>query len=433
MYWNEEIETMDAERLSALQDERLREQVRYTYDRVPFYKKMFDEAGAQPGDIRTAKDLEKLPFTAKTDLRDNYPYGLLAVPMEEIVRIHASSGTTGKATVVGYTAGDLALWDECVARALTCAGGTRKDIIQVCYGYGLFTGGLGLHGGAERIGATVIPASTGNTARQITMLQDYGSTMLCCTPSYALYIGDTMEKNNIPVSSIHLKAGLFGAEPWTVRMKEEIEKRLGIRAYDIYGLSEISGPGVSFGCDGSDGLHVNDDHFLIEIVDPATGKNVPDGEKGEVVFTTLTKRGLPLLRYNTHDISSITHERCACGRTLTRMARITGRSDDMLIIRGVNVFPSQIESVLLSVGQVEPYYMIHVDRVNNLDVMEIKVELSADAFSDSMRGIEELEAKIRASIESTLGIAAKVTFVEPSSLPRSEGKAKRVIDNRTLR
>lgn len=318
----------------------------------------------------------------------------------------------------------MALWDECVARALTCAGGTRKDIIQVCYGYGLFTGGLGLHGGAERIGATVIPASTGNTARQITMLQDYGSTMLCCTPSYALYIGDTMEKNNIPVSSIHLKAGLFGAEPWTVRMKEEIEKRLGIRAYDIYGLSEISGPGVSFGCDGSDGLHVNDDHFLIEIVDPATGKNVPDGEKGEVVFTTLTKRGLPLLRYNTHDISSITHERCACGRTLTRMARITGRSDDMLIIRGVNVFPSQIESVLLSVGQVEPYYMIHVDRVNNLDVMEIKVELSADAFSDSMRGIEELEAKIRASIESTLGIAAKVTFVEPSSLPRSEGKAK---------
>ena len=353
--------------------------------------------------------------------------------MDEVVRIHASSGTTGKATVVGYTASDLALWDECVARALTCAGGTREDIVQVCYGYGLFTGGLGLHGGAERIGATVIPASTGNTARQITMLQDYGSTMLCCTPSYALYIGETLEKNHIPLSTIHLKAGLFGAEPWTLGMKEEIEKRLGIKAYDIYGLSEISGPGVSFGCDGSDGLHVNDDHFLIEIVDPVTGKVLPDGEKGEVVFTTLTKRALPLLRYNTHDISSITHERCACGRTLTRMARITGRSDDMLIIRGVNVFPSQIESVLLSVGQVEPYYMILVDRVNNLDVMEIKVELSADAFSDRVRGIEELEAKIRASIESTLGISAKVTFVEPSSLPRSEGKAKRVIDNRTLR
>lgn len=384
MYWNEEIETMDAERLRALQDERLREQVRYTYDRVPFYKKMFDEAGAQPGDIRTAKDLEKLPFTSKTDLRDNYPYGLLAVPMEEIVRIHASSGTTGKATVVGYTAGDLALWDECVARALTCAGGTRKDIIQVCYGYGLFTAGWAC---TAALSASERRSSPHQRAIPHVRSRCCRITARRCSaarPSYALYIGDTMEKNNIPVSSIHLKAGLFGAEPWTVRMKEEIEKRLGIRAYDIYGLSEISGPGVSFGCDGSDGLHVNDDHFLIEIVDPATGKNVPDGEKGEVVFTTLTKRGLPLLRYNTHDISSITHERCACGRTLTRMARITGRSDDMLIIRGVNVFPSQIESVLLSVGQVEPYYMIHVDRVNNLDVMEIKVELSADAFSDSM-------------------------------------------------
>ena len=433
MIRNPEIQFASADAIAAFQEERLRDEVAYLYENSPYYRRMFDGCGMQPGDIRTAKDLEKLPFTSKTDLRDNYPYGLFAVPMDEVVRIHASSGTTGKATVVGYTASDLALWDECVARALTCAGGTREDIVQVCYGYGLFTGGLGLHGGAERIGATVIPASTGNTARQITMLQDYGSTMLCCTPSYALYIGETLEKNHIPLSTIHLKAGLFGAEPWTLGMKEEIEKRLGIKAYDIYGLSEISGPGVSFGCDGSDGLHVNDDHFLIEIVDPVTGKVLPDGEKGEVVFTTLTKRALPLLRYNTHDISSITHERCACGRTLTRMARITGRSDDMLIIRGVNVFPSQIESVLLSVGQVEPYYMILVDRVNNLDVMEIKVELSADAFSDRVRGIEELEAKIRASIESTLGISAKVTFVEPSSLPRSEGKAKRVIDNRTLR
>ena len=433
MIWNPTIETMDHAQIEAIQLRRLRDIVAHAYANVPFYRERMDARGVKPADIRSLKDVELLDFTVKTDLRDHYPYGLFAVPMDEVVRIHASSGTTGKATVVGYTASDLALWDECVARALTCAGGTREDIVQVCYGYGLFTGGLGLHGGAERIGATVIPASTGNTARQITMLQDYGSTMLCCTPSYALYIGETLEKNHIPLSTIHLKAGLFGAEPWTLGMKEEIEKRLGIKAYDIYGLSEISGPGVSFGCDGSDGLHVNDDHFLIEIVDPVTGKVLPDGEKGEVVFTTLTKRALPLLRYNTHDISSITHERCACGRTLTRMARITGRSDDMLIIRGVNVFPSQIESVLLSVGQVEPYYMILVDRVNNLDVMEIKVELSADAFSDRVRGIEELEAKIRASIESTLGISAKVTFVEPSSLPRSEGKAKRVIDNRTLR
>lgn len=433
MYWNREIETMERERMLDLQLERLKKQVAFVYDNVPFYKKMFDAAGMLPGDIKSIPDLEKLPCTSKTDLRDNYPYGLFAVPMSDVVRIHASSGTTGKATVVGYTREDLGIWDECVARALTCAGGTKDDIVQVCYGYGLFTGGLGLHGGAEKMGATVIPASTGNTARQITMLQDYGSTMLCCTPSYALYIGETLEKNGIPLSSIHLKAGLFGAEPWTLNMKKEIEKRLGITAYDIYGLSEICGPGVSFGCDCSDGLHVNDDHFLIEIVDPATGKNVPDGMSGEVVFTALTKRALPLIRYNTHDIASVTHEKCGCGRTLTRMSRITGRSDDMLIIRGVNVFPSQIESVLLSVGQVAPYYMIVVDRVNNLDVMEIKVELDSSAFSDTISGMEELENKIRASIESTLGISSKITFVEPSSLPRSEGKAKRVIDNRELR
>lgn len=431
MYWNETIETMDTERLRALQDERLREQVRYTYDRVPFYKKMFDDAGAQPGDIRTAKDLEKLPFTSKTDLRDNYPYGLFAVPMDEVVRIHASSGTTGKATVVGYTASDLALWDECVARALTCAGGTREDIVQVCYGYGLFTGGLGLHGGAERIGATVIPASTGNTARQITMLQDYGSTMLCCTPSYALYIGETLEKNHIPLSTIHLKAGLFGAEPWTLGMKEEIEKRLGIKAYDIYGLSEISGPGVSFGCDGSDGLHVNDDHFLIEIVDPVTGKVLPDGEKGEVVFTTLTKRALPLLRYNTHDISSITHERCACGRTLTRMARITGRSDDMLIIRGVNVFPSQIETVLLNHGYPANYQII-VDRVKSTDTLDIQVEMTPEMFTDNLGEIDRRQKELVEGLRSLLGLAAKVTLVAPKSIVRSEGKAVRVIDKRKI-
>lgn len=430
MYWNETIETMDTERLRALQDERLREQVRYTYDRVPFYKKMFDDAGAQPGDIRTAKDLEKLPFTSKTDLRDNYPYGLFAVPMDEVVRIHASSGTTGKATVVGYTASDLALWDECVARALTCAGGTREDIVQVCYGYGLFTGGLGLHGGAERIGATVIPASTGNTARQITMLQDYGSTMLCCTPSYALYIGETLEKNHIPLSTIHLKAGLFGAEPWTLGMKEEIEKRLGIKAYDIYGLSEISGPGVSFGCDGSDGLHVNDDHFLIEIVDPVTGKVLPDGEKGEVVFTTLTKRALPLLRYNTHDISSITHERCACGRTLTRMARITGRSDDMLIIRGVNVFPSQIESALIGMEGIGPHYEIVVTKKGFMDQIEVKVELTDASLLEAYGELEALTKKIHDKLKVVLQIDAKVTLVSPNTLKRFEGKAKRVTDLR---
>ena len=432
-YWQKEIETASRDQITAWQNERLCNTVEHVYKNVELYRRRMDEAGVKPGDIKTIEDITKLPFTCKQDLRDTYPYGMFAVPMSEVVRLHASSGTTGKQIVVGYTKEDLEIWEDICARQLVAAGATKEDKIHISYGYGLFTGGLGLHGGAQRLGATAIPVSSGNTARQITILQDFGSDFLCCTPSYAMYIAETMENEGIDTSRLPLRGGIFGAEPWTLGMKEEIEKRLGIKAYDIYGLSEISGPGVSFGCDGSDGLHVNDDHFLIEIVDPVTGKVLPDGEKGEVVFTTLTKRALPLLRYNTHDISSITHERCACGRTLTRMARITGRSDDMLIIRGVNVFPSQIESVLLSVGQVEPYYMILVDRVNNLDVMEIKVELSADAFSDRVRGIEELEAKIRASIESTLGISAKVTFVEPSSLPRSEGKAKRVIDNRTLR
>ena len=431
MYWNEEIETMDAERLRALQDERLREQVRYTYDRVPFYKKMFDEAGAQPGDIRTAKDLEKLPFTSKTDLRDNYPYGLLAVPMEEIVRIHASSGTTGKATVVGYTAGDLALWDECVARALTCAGGTRKDIIQVCYGYGLFTGGLGLHGGAERIGATVIPASTGNTARQITMLQDYGSTMLCCTPSYALYIGDTMEKNNIPVSSIHLKAGLFGAEPWTVRMKEEIEKRLGIRAYDIYGLTELSGPGVAYECSAQTGMHINEDHFIAEIIDPDTGEVLPEGTQGELVFTSITKQAFPLLRYRTRDICILRHEDCPCGRTHIKMCKPMGRSDDMLIVKGVNVFPSQIETVLLEQGYTSNYQIV-VDRVNNSDTLDVLVEMTPDHFSDSLAEITKREKGLVAALKAMLGIYAQVHLVSPKSIARSEGKAIRVIDKRKI-
>ena len=434
MYWNETIETMDTERLRALQDERLREQVRYTYDRVPFYKKMFDDAGAQPGDIRTAKDLEKLPFTSKTDLRDNYPYGLFAVPMDEVVRIHASSGTTGKATVVGYTASDLALWDECVARALTCAGGTREDSVQVCYGYGLFTGGLGLHGGAERIGATVIPASTGNTARQITMLQDYGSTMLCCTPSYALYIGETLEKNHIPLSTIHLKAGLFGAEPWTEEMRKKIEEKLGIKAYDIYGLSEVMGPGVSCECECQRGMHIWEDNFIIEVIDPDTGEVSPEGATGELVFTSLTKEAFPVIRYRTRDICSLNYEKCACGRTHVRMNKPQGRSDDMLIIRGVNVFPSQIEEVLLKVagGEITPNYQIVVGRENNTDTFDVNVEMSEALFADDVKSIEKIEKTITEKLRSTLGIGARVHLVNPKSITRSEGKAKRVIDNRNL-
>lgn len=431
-YFNEEIETAPRSEIYHLQSYNLLRTVYHAYKNVPMYRKRMDEAGVKPEDINSVNDLKKLPFTYKQDLRDNYPYGMFAVPASKLQRIHASSGTTGKQTVVGYTHHDIEIWSECAARALVAAGTDENDFVHVSYGYGLFTGGLGIHYGVEKMGATVIPASTGNTSRQIMMLQDFKSSVICCTPSYALYISDVLREKNIPAESLHLKAGIFGAEPWTENMRREIEERLHIKAYDIYGLSEISGPGVAFDCECQNGMHVNEDHFIIEIIDPITGEALPDGVQGEVVFTCVTKEALPLIRYRTHDIASITHEKCACGRTLVRMSKPCGRSDDMLIIRGVNVFPSQIESVLLSCGNVDPHYMIIVDRVNNLDVMEIQVEVSADNFSDQVRGFESMAAKISSAMSSVLGIAAKITFVEPGTIERSEGKAKHVIDRRKL-
>ena len=431
-YFNEAIETAPRTQLFHLQSYNLSRTVYHAYNNMPMYRKRMDEAGVKPEDIQSVSDLKKLPFTYKQDLRDNYPYGMFAVPYSKLQRIHASSGTTGKQTVVGYTPHDVDIWAECAARAIVAAGGTEEDFIQVCYGYGLFTGGLGLHYGAEKMGATVIPASTGNTARQLTMLQDFKSSIICCTPSYALYLADSLRDQGIPLDSIHLKAGIFGAEPWTENMRREIEERLHIKAYDIYGLSEISGPGVAYDCECQNGMHVNEDHFIIEIIDPITGEVLPDGEQGEVVFTCITKEALPLIRYRTHDIASITHEKCECGRTFVRMTKPCGRSDDMLIIRGVNVFPSQIESVLLSCGNVDPHYMIIVDRVNNTDTLEIQVEVSSANFSDKVRSFEAMAAQISASMQSVLGLSAKITFVEPNTIQRSEGKAKRVIDKRKL-
>ncbi|NLY68899.1 MAG: phenylacetate--CoA ligase [Clostridiales bacterium] len=429
-YYNEQVETASRDQMFYIQSLALTRKIKQVYDNVPLYRQRMDEAGIEPGDIRSVEDLGKLPFTHKQDLRDTYPYGMFAVPMDEVVRIHASSGTTGRPTVVGYTKRDIELWSECTARALVAAGTERNDYIHVSYGYGLFTGGLGLHYAGELIGATVIPASAGNTARQIQILRDFGSSILCCTPSYALYIADTLRDQGIAPEELNLKAGIFGAEPWTDNMRREIESRLHIKAYDIYGLSEICGPGVSFDCECQNGLHVNEDHFIIEIVDPETGNPLSDGQYGEVVFSCVTKEALPLIRYNTHDISAITRERCACGRTLTRMHKIAGRTDDMIIIRGVNVFPSQIESVLLSIGEVDPHYLIIVDRINNRDMLEIQVEVSQSMFSDSVAELERLEAKIKAAVDSVLGLSAKITLVEPFTIPRSEGKAKRVIDKR---
>lgn len=429
-YYDINTETLSREEMKSLQSERLVSKIKQVYENVQLYRDKMDEAGIKPEDIKSIDDLSKLPFTQKQDLRDAYPYNMFAVPLKDVVRIHASSGTTGKQTVVGYTQNDIDIWSDCVARAIVAVGGSEEDIIHVSYGYGLFTGGLGLHYGGEKLGASIVPASTGNTARQLTMMQDFEATILCCTPSYALYIAEEMKTNGIPLDSLNLKIGIFGAEPWTENMRKQIEEKLNIKAYDIYGLSEVCGPGVSFDCECQNGMHVNEDHFVIEIVDPETGEVLPDGESGEVVFSCITKEALPLIRYNTHDISSITHEKCDCGRTLVRMKKITGRSDDMLIIRGVNIFPSQVESVLLSIGKVAPHYMIIVDRINNLDVVEIQVELSDDVFSDKVKGLEELRNKIKSSIDSVLGISAMITLVEPGSIERSMGKAKRVIDKR---
>lgn len=430
-YFEPDLETAPREVLHWIQSRRLVKMVENCYNNVPLYKKRFDEMGLLPGDIKSIDDIHKLPFTYKTDLRDNYPFGMIAVPKEQLVRIHASSGTTGKQTVVGYTKNDIDVWAKGAARALVAADATKSDYIHVSYGYGLFTGGLGLHYGAEMLGATAIPVSSGNTKRQVDILRDYGSDFLCCTPSYAMYIGETVRDMGIDPKTLKLRGGIFGAEAWSENMRREIEKILDIKAYDIYGLSEIAGPGVSFECKEQTGMHINEDFFYPEIIDPETGEQLPDGEYGELVFTCIGKEALPLLRYRTRDICKLSHKPCSCGRTLVKMSKTRGRTDDMLIIRGINVFPSQVEHVLLSLNM-EPNYQIIVDRKNNLDTMEVQVEMSDQMFSDKVRNLEDVEHNIAAALQSTLNIAAKIRLVEPKSLPRSEGKAKRVIDKRHI-
>ena len=432
-YFNEKLETMSRDEMRALQSQRLVDTVRRVYDHVAPYRAKMDAIGLKPEDIRSVDDLSKLPFTTKQDLRDSYPYGMFAVPQSEVAEIHASSGTTGKQTVVGYTAKDLQTWGEISARAIVAAGGGKDDFLHISYGYGLFTGGLGLHYGGQKMGASVIPVSTGNTKRQIQIMQDFGSTILACTPSYALYLGETIEEMGLQ-GRLHLKSGIFGAEPWTEEMRREIERRLGLKAHDIYGLSEIMGPGVAFECAEQAGMHVSEDHFIVEIIDPDTGEVLPEGSEGELVFTCVTKEALPLIRYRTRDISSLSRKPCSCGRTLVKMSKPRGRSDDMLIIRGVNVFPSQVEAALLQLAGAgtAPYYQLIVDRVNNLDTLEVQVEMDSNFFSDTVRGIEEQERKIAKQLDYVLGISAKVTLVEPKSLARSEGKAVRVIDKRKL-
>ncbi|MBR2876449.1 MAG: phenylacetate--CoA ligase [Clostridia bacterium] len=425
------IEGASREEIREEQSRRLRETVKRCYENIPFYQKKFDEIGLKPEDIQTIDDITKLPFTTKQDLRDNYPFGLFAVTNDELVRIHASSGTTGKQTVVGYTKGDIDRWAECAGRALYSIGTRKGDKVHVSYGYGLFTGGLGMHYGAEYMGATAIPASTGNTKRQISLLQDFEADIICCTPSYALVIAETMKEMGIDPKTLPLRAGYLGAEPWSENMRKEIEKTLAIKAYDIYGLSEIAGPGVAYECEAQEGMHICEDYFYPEIIDPDTLEPVKEGEYGELVFTCIGKEALPLLRYRTRDISALSYEQCSCGRTLVKMTKPKGRSDDMLIIRGVNVFPSQVEHVILSLGM-EPNYQIIVDRVNNLDTMTVCVEMSDEVFSDSVKKLETTERNIATAMQSTLGIAAKVKLVAPRSLPRTEGKAQRVIDKRVI-
>ena len=413
-----------------LQSERLRELVQRVYNNVPFYQKKMDNAGLKPTDIKSIDDISKLPFTSKQDLRDNYPFGLFAVPMKDIVRVHASSGTTGKPTTVGYTRNDIEIWKEVVARCFTMCGIGKDDIMQVAYGYGLFTGGLGAHYGAEEVGASVIPISGGNTRRQLQLMSDYGVTALACTPSYALHLADAMAEHGYSLKDMKVKKGVFGAEPWTENMRLELERKWGIHAFDIYGLSEVMGPGVSNDCEFHSGLHVNEDHFFPEIVHPDTKQPVTEGEMGELVFTTLTKEGIPLIRYNTRDLSSLNYEKCECGRTLVRMKKITGRSDDMLIIRGVNLFPSQIEHVLLEMGETSAHYMLYVDRHNNLDTLELQVELDESKLTDTIKDLQILSRKIEHALNSAIGLSVKVTLVEPKTIARSEGKAVRVVDRR---
>lgn len=430
-YFQPEIECASQNYLRALQSERLVKTVERAYNNVPLYRKRFEELGLEPGDIKTIDDVSKLPFTVKQDFRDNYPYGLFAVPTDRLVRVHASSGTTGKQTVVGYTENDINCWANGVARALAAAGGTKSDFVHISYGYGLFTGGLGIHYGTERLGATAIPVSSGNTKRQITLLQDLKSSILCCTPSYAMYIGETLKEMNIDPKDLPLRAGIFGAEAWSENMRKQIEEALNIKAYDIYGMSELAGPGVAYECSQQEGMHICEDYYYPEIIDPKTGEPLPDGTFGELVFTCIGKEALPLLRYRTRDICKLTRGTCACGRTTVKMSRVTGRTDDMLIIRGVNVFPSQVEHVIIELGM-EPNYVIIVNRINNLDTMEVCIEMTDSMFSDSVKGIEETERRIQNAMHSTLGIVAKIKLVEPKSLPRSEGKATRIIDNRNV-
>jgi phenylacetate-CoA ligase len=430
MIWNEKYECMSREDMEELQLSRLKAIVHTVYEKIPFYKNSFDKVGVKPGDIRSLRDLAKLPFITKSDLREGYPFKMFAVPMQDIVRIHSSSGTTGKPVVAGYTRKDIDTWAELMARTLICAGATGNDIIQNAYGYGLFTGGLGIHYGGERIGATVIPASGGNTKRQVMMMQDFGTTVLTATPSYTLYIGEVAAEMGVDVRELPLQIGVLGAEPWSDSMRKEIENKLNIDALDIYGLTEVIGPGVSIECEEKDGLHIFEDHFIAEIIDPGTGEALPYGETGELVFTTLTKEAFPVIRFRTKDITSLNPEPCECGRALVRMARVSGRSDDMLIIRGVNVFPSQIESVLMDMEEAEPHYELVVGKRGVLDELELRVEVNESLLSDQTGKLEAVQGKIQNEIESVLGISLKVTPVKPKTIERSEGKAKRVKDLR---
>ena len=430
-YYQPQYETMPPEELRKLQDERLKAQIRHVYDNVPHYRQLMDEKGVKPEDIQGVDDLWKLPFTSKADLRECYPDGMLAVPKSECVRIHSTSGTTGKRVIAYYNQHDIDLWEDCCARAITAAGGSADDVCQVCYGYGLFTGGFGLHGGSQKVGCLTLPMSSGNTARQIQFMQDLGATILCCTPSYAAYIGETVKEMGVKPSDLKLKAGIFGAEAWSDEMRADIEKSLGLKAYNIYGLTELSGPGVSYECDAQDGMHINEDHFIAEIIDPETGAVLPDGTQGELVFTAITRQAFPVIRYRTRDICVLHRGKCSCGRTFVKMGRPMGRTDDMLIIRGVNVFPSQIEAVLIQQGYSSNYQIV-VDRVRNTDTFDVYVEMNPEQFSDAVRKITQNERALVEAMRSMLGISPKVHLVAPKSIARSEGKAVRVVDKRKL-
>ena len=430
-YYQPEIETASREQLTAWQNERLVAQVKHVWDNVPYYRKKMQDKGLTPDDIKGIDDLHKLPFVTKADLREAYPYGLLAKPLSECVRIQSTSGTTGKRVVAFYTQHDIDLWEDCCARAITAVGGTKDDVCQVSYGYGLFTGGPGLNGGSHKVGCLTVPTSSGNTERQIMFIQDLQSTILCCTPSYAAYLGESMKEMGLTPDQIPLKAGIFGAEAWSEEMRQDIQNTLGIKAYDIYGLTELSGPGVSFECSAQNGMHINEDHFIAEIIDPETEEVLPPGSKGELVFTSITKEAFPLLRYRTRDICTLSYEPCSCGRTLVKMAKPMGRSDDMLIIRGVNVFPSQIETVLLNNGYAANYQII-VDRVKNTDTLDVRVEMTPEMFTDNMADIDKMQKALISDLRAMLGLSAKVTLVAPKSIVRSEGKAVRVIDKRKI-